>query len=885
MQTAHRETLENGLTVVVQELRDAPVVAVQAWVGVGSADEDAREAGLAHLHEHMLFKGTTRRRVGEIAQAIEGAGGEINAWTSFDQTVYHVVLASRFFDVGVDVLADAIQHSAFDAAELAREKEVVLEEIKRGEDQPSRVVTQELFRLAYTQHPYRNPIIGTRETVASFTRDDVLAFFRKWYVPSNVTVIVAGDVALAHALDVVRRAFGGFEPRALPRRHGIVEPRQNAPRAEVRREPIEESYFNFAVHVPAIDHEDVPALDLIAAVLGQGESTRLVQRIKRRKALVNEIYAYAYTPSSPGLLTVGGSHPPRKLRRALGETVSETFRITRTGVTEAELGKARAVLESQAVYDRETAQGLARKIGFYESVFHDPGAEQRYYDALAKATPERLVEVARRYLDPERMTIVAVLPEKAAGAASIDESELRALTVDAGRKAMTSRAPAAAADSAARSTRPRRHALQPERTVLPTGGVLLALRDARVPLVAMRAVWPGGLRLEASAENGVSNFVAELLTQGTVRRSAEAVAHAIDEMAGSLGGFTGRNSFGARAEMLSRHFERGLDLTLECLLEPAFRAEEVERQRDLILEDIRVQNDNPSGVAFRSFAQALYPRHPYRLPPSGTARTVQALTRAKLRRYYERSYDPGRAIYAVVGDIDPERVLERLVSRLGPKRKLARPPPSPRPDAALSGPVLREEVLEKRQAHVVIGFRGATVRSKDRYALEVLSTILSGQGGRLFVELRDRRSLAYSVASFSVEGLEPGYFAVYIGTSPEKIEEAVSGIFGELAKIRDSLVSSAELGRAKRYLIGSHAISLQRMTARAASLAFDECYGLGIEESDRYAERISAVTRETLRDVAARYIDFHRYALSLVRPANATPVAALQAATGRPNRR
>src|SRR6478672_7185402 len=168
--TPVRYQLPNGLRVVLQENHAAKVVAFQAWVAVGSADESPEIAGIAHVFEHMLFKGTARRGVGQIAQEVEAAGGEINAWTSFDQTVYHLVLASRFFDTGLDILADAIQHSSFDPAELERELKVVLEEIKQGEDNPSRVITQELFKTAFTKHPYRRPVIGFEKVVRTFTR-------------------------------------------------------------------------------------------------------------------------------------------------------------------------------------------------------------------------------------------------------------------------------------------------------------------------------------------------------------------------------------------------------------------------------------------------------------------------------------------------------------------------------------------------------------------------------------------------------------------------------------------------------------------------------------------------------------------------------------------
>ena len=185
-----RTSLDNGLTVLLFESHAAPVVAFQAWVGVGSADETPEVAGIAHVFEHMLFKGTKRRGVGQIAQEIEAAGGDINAWTSFDQTVYHLVLASRYFDTGLDILADAVQSSSFDPHELERELKVVLEEIKQGEDAPSRVVTQALFSNAYAKHPYRRPVIGNEGTVRKLTREKLLDFFARWYVPSNITLVV-----------------------------------------------------------------------------------------------------------------------------------------------------------------------------------------------------------------------------------------------------------------------------------------------------------------------------------------------------------------------------------------------------------------------------------------------------------------------------------------------------------------------------------------------------------------------------------------------------------------------------------------------------------------------------------------------------------------------
>src|SRR3954465_14724057 len=236
---AVRYQLPNGLTVVLQENHAAKVVAFQSWVAVGSADEPPDLAGIAHVFEHMLFEGTARRGVGQIAHEVEAAGGEINAWTSFDQTVYHLVLASRFFDTGLDILADALQNSSFDPRELERELKVVLEEVKQGEDNPSRVATQALFGAAFTRHPYRRPVIGYTKTVKSFTRERLLDFFHRWYVANNVTLVVVGDFDSKRAQAAIAEAFGGMASRPLARPER-KEPTQKGARAKVVAQDVRE---------------------------------------------------------------------------------------------------------------------------------------------------------------------------------------------------------------------------------------------------------------------------------------------------------------------------------------------------------------------------------------------------------------------------------------------------------------------------------------------------------------------------------------------------------------------------------------------------------------------------------------------------------------------
>lgn len=866
-----RYQLPNGLTVVLQENHAARVVAFQAWVAVGSADEPPELAGIAHVFEHMLFKGTARRGVGQIAHEVEAAGGEINAWTSFDQTVYHLVLASRFFDTGLDILADALQNSSFDPAELERELKVVLEEVKQGEDNPSRVATQALFGAAYVRHPYRRPVIGYTKTVKSFTRERLLDFFHRWYVANNVTLVVVGDFDTKRAQAAIAQAFGGMAARPLARARdaaGRREPQQKAPRARVVSQDVRETQLSVAFHIPGIHDDETATLDLLAIILGQGDSSRLVRTVKRQQQLVSDAYAYSYTPRDPGLLVAGATFPPDQLDAAMAAVLAETFRLCHDEVTEEELGKAKAIIESDAIYQKETVQGQARKLGFFETVGGGIAWEEEYNRQIRAVTPATLLAVARRYLRVDNATVAALVPQARAGDAGRLEQQLLGQLERAWDDARQRWAPRASLASRADE--------EVVRVKLPSGARILVKRDPSVGLVAMRAVWIGGLRYEDGRVNGVNNLLAALVTRGTRNLSGDELAHEIETMAGSIGGFSGRNSFGVRAELLARHWQRGLELLADCILQPAFAADELEKERRQALEEIRTQADNISSEAFRLFQQTLYKKHPYRFDVLGTADSVAGLTRRKLTDYYKRHMAPAQMTLAVVGDVDPQAVVAKARALFGEARKGATPPERPPAPWDAAHPVAAEEVVKfqnKQQAHVVYGFPGTTITDPDRFPLEVLATILSGQGGRLFVELRDKRGLAYRVSAFSVEGVDPGYFAVYIACSPENLGVAVRGIEDELGRIVATPVPRAELERAKRYLVGAHEISLQRRAALASTLAFHEAYGVGWDEYRRYAPGILAVTAADVQRVAKKYLDRARAIVATVKPEEAAPAA------------
>jgi zinc protease len=861
-----RAVLDNGLTVLLRENHAAKVAAMQLWVKVGSADELEDEAGLAHLHEHMLFKGTSKRGPGEIARTVETCGGDINAWTSYDQTVYHLVLASEFFGEGLDILSDAVTNSLFDPTELSREIEVVCEEIRRSDDSPSRRMSRLLFSSAYEHHPYRKPVIGSEQSVRSFTREKILDFYHRHYSTPQMVFVAVGDFNEQEAFEQVKKAFAGARTKATPKAFTrLPEAPQKEPRVAISTAPVNEAHLQLAWHIPSVKGEDIAALDLLAALLGQGDASRLTLEVKRERSLVNEIHASAYTPQDPGLMIIGATLKPEQIREALPEILRQTYRLRREEFTADDLDRAKRIVESEAIYGRETVQGLARRLGFFETVLGGAEEEEKYLQAVATTTLKDLREAADTYLRTENLTAAVLLPENATSA--IDADSLQKIVSEAEAQLSS--------QVTTRETRPYRRLLRTSEAggttavstqTLSSGLKLIVKQDRTAPLVSVRASWLGGLRWELPENNGINVLLGRSLLRGTKSRNGRELARQIDEIAAAIHGAAGKNSFGARGEFLAAEVERGFELFGDVVFNSAFDAEEVEKEKALILQDIRTRDDSPAGVAFSLFQEALYDHHPYRMEQIGTEASIGALSSDALHRYRRDNYRLDNLTLAVVGDITPERARELVEKHVAGGDRGASASPSIQVEGPLSAPREVQKKLERRQAHLVIGFRGTTIESPDRFPLAVMSSVLSGQGGRLFIELRDKRSMAYSVTSMVSEGIDPGFVAVYIGTSPEKVGEARQGMRAELDRIRSEPISAAELDRARRHLIGSHEIGLQRIAARAAVLALDETYGLGVENHLRYAERIRSVTAEDVLRVAQRYIDFERSVTALVSP-------------------
>lgn len=841
------EILPNGMHLVVLENHSSPVVSIQAWVRVGSADEPEEMAGVSHLLEHMLFKGTEKRNVGEIAREIESNGGYINAFTTYDATVYYVTIASRYFETGIDVLADAIQNSSFVPDELEREKEVVIEEIKRSEDIPERKAMNDIFELAYKVHPYKRPIIGFADKVKAITRERLIDYYKKWYSPDNITLVVSGDADKEAILRAVEKYFGGFKKSGASAALRPQEPEQNALRVKVSKESVFETQLILAFHIPGVLDKDIYALDVLSSLMGEGDSSILYKEIKRNKELVNSIYTYTYTPRDTGLFIVGASLEAKDIENAIKSIWEEILKIRKHPPAYNELSRAKIKIESDFIYQKETVEGTARQLGYFEAIIGDVNYEKRYLEGLKNVNAEDIRQVAEKYLVPDNLSIVILGPVENPAIGEEIKQFIYEKKIGEDRE--------------------RPEAMEVSRIVLDNGIRLIVKSTPGTETVSIYSASLGGVRYENERTSGLSNMLSRVWTKGTKTRSAEEIADEIEELGGEIAGYSGRNTFGLSAQFLSRFIDKGIALYTDVLFNPTFSEDEIEKARREIFNEIKNQEDDLARIAFKNFYKTLYGAHPYGMDILGTKASVEKLTRKDILKYYTQFLRPDNLVIAVVGDFELNETIDLLKTKFaqipGKKTKM----PAIKKVEPLNE-IKRSEktVKEKEQVHILIGFLGTTVTSDDQYPLQVLDAILSGQGGRLFVKLRDEQSLAYDLRALNVPGIDPGYFALYIASGAEKEEQAIQGLIGEIKNVLETGVSEEEVERAKKYIVGNYEISLQSNSSMASNIALNEIYNLGYDFYKKFPEKINSVTVDNVNKVAKKYLALDKYVLSIIKP-------------------
>jgi zinc protease len=407
-----RQTLRNGMRLIVQEHRAADIVAVYLFVGTGSRYEAADELGYAHFQEHMLFKGTDRFGPGYVDRVVEGVGGRSNAVTSFDYTTFHLILPSEATATGIELLSDMAFRSTFAPDEVAREREVIFEEVRIEQDNPRSAIVPQLYGLVFAGHPYGRPVKGTRETMNAASQARLRAFNRRYYVPENMTLVVAGPVDVMTVRPLVERTFGrmpstGYKSSPAP----APRPLSGGVRRTVER-PEQQAHLALGWLAPRSDDANSDAVDLLTTILAGTESSRLPQRLRDRERLVQSVTMSYSALVAGGIVTLRAELEAKDLERVEQIILEEIARIQESGPTEEERRLAVTKFEAQHAFDTETSEGLAYAYGLAETTW-TLEAELRYVERLRRVSREQIRDAARRYLSRTDYARLAFVPRPA----------------------------------------------------------------------------------------------------------------------------------------------------------------------------------------------------------------------------------------------------------------------------------------------------------------------------------------------------------------------------------------------------------------------------------------------------------------------------------------
>jgi len=829
-------TLENGLTIIVREDHSAPVVSAQAWCMAGSIHEGRwLGAGMSHVLEHMLFKGTTNRPGSRIDQEVQEAGGYMNAYTSFDRTVYHIDVPNTGARVAVDILCDIMQNATLPADEMEKEKQVIVREMDMNQDDPGRRASRRLFEVAYTRSPYRFTVIGYPDVFHEVKTEDVVTYYREKYVPNNLFYVVTGDVKHDEVVGQIRDAYAKTKSKPLPPMVLPEEPKQAAPREVIEEAPIELGHFHFAWHIPDVRHPDVPVLDVLAVLLGSGRSSRLYQQVREKQGLVNYVDAWTYNPGNPGLFGLSAVVDPDKFEPARAAMLAEVEKARKKLIPQSELSKAVKQYIAATLATRKTMQGQAQDLGGNWLAANDLNFSERYLAAVKRIKPADLQRVARQYLTTENRTLYALLPNGAAPKATtmVEKNSEAAI----------------------------------QKIVLPNGLRLLVKEDHRLPFVEFRAAFQGGVLAESAADNGITQLLAKMLLKGTKQRSAEDIATEIESVGGSIDSYGGNNSFGVNLEVLSSDFPTGMNLLADVVLNPTFPAEALEREQDVQIASIRSQKDDLLKSANKAMRRTLFGESGYGLDPLGTEQSVQTIKVNDLRAFHKKLAVPANCVLAIYGDIKTADVKAAVEKAFASWKSGSVSVPSLNHQPSTINSTKRvTETRDKKQAVLFIGFPGATLHSEDRHALDLLQEACSDLGSRLFLRIREKLGLAYYVGAQNFVGLAPGYFGFYAGTEPEKAALVEQEILKEAELLRTEGLTPEELKRAKAKIIGQRKIARQDLGGFAMATALDELYGLGYGYTDAEDAKFEAVTLEQVKLAARKYLQPDTVVIAVVKP-------------------
>lgn len=855
--------LENGLTVIARRV-PSPVVSVRAYVKTGGVYEgEWLGGGLSHLLEHLVAGGSTEHRTeAENRTLLQEIGNNSNAYTAPDRTAYFVNTTADNLEKAVDLVTGWVFWAKITPEEYAREYEVVQRELEKNQGEPDRVFYYQVLHNRYRVSPARVPTIGYQSVIQRLTRDDVYTYYKLAYQPNNMIIAIAGDVDPQRMLSAVQQHVASVPPgRGFS--HDIpAEPPVVSPRTEVSTFPqLGQAKLQLAFPTIQLSDPDLYALDLLATILADGESSILVQELRDRRQLVSSISAGSYTPDYvAGTFSVNMELETGKIPDATRAVFEQIRRIQDNGVSAQRLERAKTQTRTARAFSQQTSAAMAESMAIDLMTTGDPHFTDRYVERMQQVTAAQVQAMAKKYLDQSVLLTTAMLPAEAVPSGL---AEAEALV----RAATPTTAPAAEKQSAS----------QIVHKELPDGTTLLLKRMTNSPVVSIQMYALGGTSVEDAATNGLGNLAMLSARRGTTSRSAEQIAEFFDSIGGDFSTAGGNNTWSWNATFMKEDLPGVMQVFADVVFNPSFPDEQVEQIRRRVLAAIESQDAHWFTQSMRFFRASYFGPmdSPYQFLPVGTRQSVASFTPQQVRQWYAEKVLTAPRVLAIFGDIDLAQA-EALA-----RQQFAGGHPVPQPLPAATQPlqppatapvgdapsilVRKVEVSPSGnpQAGVFIGFDSASfVGSPTLPALTVGDTMASGYGyptGYLFETLRGQ-GLVYDVQAFVMPGRSaslPGAFIVYAVCDPKNVDAVVEAALQNIARLQGTPqdMQPAWFDRAKQLIVTSDAMQNETPAEQAITAAIDELFGLGYDYHSAFADKIEQVAISQVQNTSRRLLD------------------------------
>jgi len=819
------QTFENGFTCLIEEHPQSGLAALNIIFKSGSANEGEYSGyGISHLIEHLMIRSSQKYPIqGETQKILKTLGATFNASTSADTVSIYLTAPKANVHQAIDLIMEMAFFPNFSDDAVQKEKEVVHKEIILYQDNPDARISELLWKTAFRVHPYQHPIIGYPLLFLTITPEDVRRSYNNRFSPSSAVLAVVGDVNADDVLATVKKNLStirlpNYQPSVV-----LAEPPQIMPRAS--QETFDTNLSRIAIGFPApgILGPDNPALDLIAIILGQGDASRLNKKLVQDLALVQSVTVSNDTLTDQGLFTITSILKPELVTKVTDIIMKEIQLLQNKQVSASELTRAKKLLVSNYISSRASLSAIAGALSLEKLLTGDAKFSQKYIQAVDQMTALQIQDSAKKYLTSEKETISELIPK------SYTQNNKKQTSVFFAQN------------------------LPWKTKTLNNGIKIIAIQNTLIPKISIAIAFKGGLLAETADNNGISKICAQLLLRSG--KTPDALTSSFENRGASIGSFFDSNSFGLTANTLKEDFSFALTTIAITLKNSTFPIDELTRIKNLCLLDIKTDNDSMFRHGFLDLKKALYKNHPYARRASGTEQSISSVTRNDIIDFYKHFGNASNMVISCAGDIDPETAIKQIENAFSSFQK----PSSPTLLAPKGVPPLNAKedltiTLDREGAMIFLGFNGIQLNDKNIFPFDVLTSIMSGQSGRLLHSIRNKNNLTYMQNFFNAASYDTGFFGIYAGTSPEHQDDVIEGIEQQLALLVQDSVTDKEIADAKTELITKYLIRRQQNDFLSTQAATSLLYNLDLSWIFSYDKNISDVTKTDIENIINHYI-------------------------------